>query len=183
MNLMTMALRLALAAGVSLAACSPERAEVVDPADAATPAAPTPQEGRASAGAALPEASTVAPARDDVLTLAVGDTELTATLVDNSSVDALRDLLADGPLTIEMSDYGSMEKVGPIGTDLPRNDEQITTEAGDLILYQGGAFVIYYAPNSWSFTRLGKIDDVTGDELREILGPGDVSVTLSLPRA
>jgi hypothetical protein len=79
-----------------------------------------------------------------------------------------------------MRDYGNMEKVGSLGTSLPRNDEQITTEPGDLILYQGSAFVIYYAPNSWNFTRLGKINGVTQEELKEILGTGDVEVTLSL---
>ena len=63
---------------------------------------------------------------------------------------------------------------------LPRNDQQIRTQAGDLILYQGDAFVIYYDTNSWNFTRLGKIDDVTGEELKEILGNGDVTVVLSL---
>lgn len=79
-----------------------------------------------------------------------------------------------------MQDYGDMEKVGSLGQDLPTNDEQITTEAGDLILYQGNSFVIYYAPNSWNFTRLGKINDVTAEELWEILGESDVTVTLSL---
>lgn len=79
-----------------------------------------------------------------------------------------------------MRDYGNMEKVGPIGQDLPRNDEPITTEAGDLILYQGNAFVIYYAPNSWNFTRLGKLNDITSEGLREILGSGGVTVVLSL---
>lgn len=117
---------------------------------------------------------------DGLLYLTIGDTTLTATLADNSSADALRELLADGPLTIEMSDYGNMEKVGSLGTDLPRNDDQITTQAGDLILYQGNAFVIYYAPNSWNFTRLGKLNDVTADKLKEILGSGGVTVTLSL---
>ncbi len=106
--------------------------------------------------------------------------ELTATLVDNSSVEALIELLQDGSLTIDMRDYGSMEKVGSIGSTLPRNDEQITTEPGDIILYQGSALVIYYAPNSWNFTRLGKIDNVTQDELKHILGTGDVSITLEL---
>ena len=72
------------------------------------------------------------------------------------------------------------KKVGSLGTSLPSNNEQITTEAGDLILYMGNAFVIYYAPNSWNFTRLGKIQNVTGDELKEILGDGDVTVVLSL---
>ncbi len=107
-------------------------------------------------------------------------TELTATLVDNSSATALIDLLRNGPLTIEMRDYGNMEKVGPIGTTLPRNDQQITTEPGDIILYQGNALVIYYAPNSWNFTRLGKIDNISQDDLKAVLGDGDVTVTLEI---
>jgi hypothetical protein len=116
------------------------------------------------------------------LNIEIGDHVLTATLVENSSVDALKEALSEGPITVNMRDYGSMEKVGSLGMDLPRNDEQITTEAGDIILFQGSAFVIYYAPNSWNFTRLGKIEDVTAEELREILGDGNVTVTLSLPQ-
>lgn len=72
-------------------------------------------------------------------------------------------------------------KVGPFPKSLPRNDEQISTEAGDLILYQGNSFVIYYDTNSWNFTRLGKIDNVTQQELKEILGSGSVTAVLSLP--
>jgi len=116
------------------------------------------------------------------MNIQIGDTVLTATLVENSSVEALKEALAEGPIIINMRDYGSMEKVGSLGMDLPRNDEQITTEAGDLILYQGNAFVIYYAPNSWNFTRLGKIDNITAKELREILGDGEVTIMLSLPQ-
>jgi len=114
------------------------------------------------------------------MNLQIGDRRLTATLANNSSAQALADLLAEGPLTIEMRDYGNMEKVGPLGTSLPTNDEQITARPGDLILYQANAFVIYYAPNSWNFTRLGRIDDITEAELREVLGSGAVTVTLSL---
>lgn len=79
-----------------------------------------------------------------------------------------------------MSDYGNMEKMGPIGKDLPTNDEEITTKAGDLILYQGNSLVIYYDENSWNFTRLGKIEGVTGEELLDAFGDGDVTVTFSL---
>lgn len=114
------------------------------------------------------------------LKLIIGNTTLTATLVNNSSTEALLELLKDGPITIDMDDYASMEKVGNIGTKLPRNDKQITTKAGDLVLYQGSAFVIYYGPNSWNFTKLGKINNVTAKELKEILGSGSVSVTLSI---
>ena len=112
----------------------------------------------------------------------IGERVLTATLVDNASVAALKAALAAGPITINMRDYASTEKVGPFGFDLPRNDEPINAEAGDLILYQGNAFVIYYASNSWNFTRLGKVDGVGAAELKDLLGGGDVTVTLSLPQ-
>lgn len=118
----------------------------------------------------------------NTIKLTAGSKTFTATLVENSSTKALKELLAKGDLRIEMSDYGNMEKVGPLGTTLPRNDESITTIAGDLILYQGNSFVIYYAPNTWTFTRLGKIDNTTREELLAALGSGNVTVTLSLNR-
>ncbi len=103
-----------------------------------------------------------------------GKSELTATLADNSSARAFYELLKKEPLTVDMHDYGNFEKVGSIGTRLPRNDTQITTTAGDIILYQGNQITIYYDTNSWNFTRLGKVDGVTQAELKKILGKGDV---------
>lgn len=73
---------------------------------------------------------------ENQINITAGNTVFTATLADNSSVEALKELLQKGPLTINMRDYASMEKVGPIGTSLPTNDEHIVTEAGDIILYQ-----------------------------------------------
>lgn len=115
------------------------------------------------------------------IAVTVNGAVLTATLSDNSSAKAFLELLQEAPVTIEMHDYGNFEKVGPLGKTLPRNDEQITTQAGDLILYQGNQITIYYDRNSWSFTRLGKIDNITQNELKEILGNGAVTVTFSLP--
>ena len=109
----------------------------------------------------------------------VGDTVFTANFSDNPSAEALKGLLAEGPLTVDMHDYGSFEKVGEIGRALPRNDEQITTEPGDVILYLGTSITIYYDTNSWNFTRLGKIQDATKEELLAALGAGDVTVTFS----
>ena len=91
---------------------------------------------------------------------------------ENSSADAFLDLLKSGDVPVEMHDYGSFEKVGHLGTTLPRNDEQITTEPGDVILYQGDQITIYYDVNNWSFTRLGKVQDLSQAELKEILGMG-----------
>ena len=113
------------------------------------------------------------------LTIEGGKT-FTATLEDNSSTQALKEQLVKGDIIVEMEDYASMEKVGSLGIRLPRNDRQTTTGPGDLILYQGHNFVIYYDTNSWSFTRLGKIDNAMQAELKAALGKGDVRVTLSL---
>ena len=114
--------------------------------------------------------------------LTVNGKSFTATLEENSSAEALRQLLEKGDLNIRMSDYGNMEKVGSLGTSLPRNDRQTTTRSGDLILYLGNSFVIYYDTNSWNFTRLGRLDGVsTRQEVLELLGgKGDVTVHLSV---
>lgn len=112
--------------------------------------------------------------------LEINNYELTATLVDNSSTQALIEKLKESDITINMNDYGNMEKVGQLDFSLPRNDQNITTESGDLILYQGNNFVIYYDNNNWSLTKLGKIDNIDKQQLKNILGSGSVVVTLSL---
>ena len=109
-----------------------------------------------------------------------GNHTLTATLADNSSATAFYELLGKGAVTVDMHDYGSFEKVGSLGTSLPRNDTQITTSAGDIILYQGNQITIYYDVNSWNFTRLGKIDGTTQTELKKILGKGNVTAVFSV---
>ena len=109
-----------------------------------------------------------------------GSHKITATLTDNSSATAFYELLKKGPVTIKMSDYGNFEKVGSLGTTLPRNDSQITTSAGDIILYQGNQITIYYDTNSWNFTRLGKVDGVTQAELTKILGKDDVTTVFEI---
>lgn len=114
------------------------------------------------------------------LYVTVGNTVLTANFEDNTSAEALAQLLMDNPLTVQMSDYAGMEKVGVIGTSLPRNDRQIDVGAGDIILYQGNQITIYYGTNSWNFTKLATIENVTGDELLKILGSGDAEVTFSV---
>ena len=115
-----------------------------------------------------------------ILYIKIRDLTLTATLVNNQATQVLKELLAKNPFTVNMSDYGDFEKVGSLGISLPTSDDHITSEPGDLLLYQGNQLVIFYAPNAWSYTRLGRIDDVTQTELKKALGTGDVTVTLSL---
>lgn len=112
--------------------------------------------------------------------ITVGDTTLSAIPEENSSAEAFLALLQEQPITVQMSDYGGMEKVGALGNSLPRNDTQISVDAGDVILYQGNQITIYYDTNSWTFTKLAVIEDATKKNLLEILGTGDVTVMFSL---
>lgn len=113
------------------------------------------------------------------ISVKVNGTVLTATLENNSSAKALYELLEQGEITVKAHDYGGFEKVGSLPTGLPRNDEDITTSAGDIILYLGSSICFYYSTNSWDFTRLGRIDDSDNLNLKEIYGKGDAVFVLS----
>ena len=115
-----------------------------------------------------------------VLVIKAGDKSFYAAFEDNTSAKALIEKLNSGEITVNMHDYGSFEKVGTLPWTLPRNDTQITTVPGDIILYQGNQITIYYDENSWSFTKLAHIGGATKQALLSVLGEGNVSVTLSL---
>lgn len=107
--------------------------------------------------------------------ITVNGKTFSATLNDN---EAAREFAGMLPLTLEMSDYSGFEKVGSLGTSLPTDNSQTTTQSGDIVLYNGNQIVIFYGSNSWSYTRLGKVDDLSG--WKDALGSGDVTVTFSL---
>ena len=113
--------------------------------------------------------------------LTIGGVTKSATMVSNSSTEALVAQLQQGDITYEAHDYGNFEKVGQLGYTFPENNTQITTEPGDLILYQGSNLCIYYDTNSWDFTRIGKLDNMTQADIKTWVnaGGGNVSVTLS----
>ena len=115
----------------------------------------------------------------DELLLSVGDKNLSVEWEDNESVDALKDL-AGSEMKINMAMYGGFEQVGSIGTSLPRNDSQMTTSPGDIVLYSGNQIVIFYGSNSWAYTRLGKITGLNEKELEDMFGNGDVTICLGL---
>ncbi len=112
--------------------------------------------------------------------ISAGNKSLTATLVDNEATCKLVSIMKNGAVKIEMEDYGGFEKVGSLPQSLPTSNTQITTAPGDIMLYQGRNMVIFYGTNSWSYTRLGKIDGATVSGMKEFFGSGSVSVTLSL---
>ena len=116
---------------------------------------------------------------DNDMQMMIGETPVTVAWEDNASVEALKTLAAEG-LTIEMSMYGGFEQVGSIGQSLPRDDQQTTTTSGDIVLYSGNQLVVFYGSNSWAYTRLGRITDQTPEQMKALLGSGDVTITLSM---
>jgi hypothetical protein len=145
--------------------------------DAASSVKPTQPESQTPKSSANSSAQTEAPVK---LKIHVNDTTFTATLEENSSAKAFAEFLAQGDMTLDMHDYGSFEKVADLPRSFPRNDTQIDTDAGDIILYQGNSITIYYDKNSWNFTRLARIDNVNKKRLQQILGKGNVKATFSV---
>ena len=114
-----------------------------------------------------------------MMRMKINGTPVTVAWEDNESAAALKELAAGG-LEIRMSMYGGFEQVGSIGQRLPASDVQTTTSSGDIVLYSGSQLVVFYGSNSWAYTRLGHITDKTPEEMRALLGSGDVTVTLSV---
>lgn len=112
------------------------------------------------------------------LLIEVGGSTFTAALEDNEAVTALVEMLKDEPIVIEMDDYSGFEKVGSLGTSLPASNSQMTTQGGDIVLYNSDQIVMFYGSNSWSYTKLAEVDDLTGWE--DALGSGSVTVTFSI---
>lgn len=110
----------------------------------------------------------------------VNDNKLTAALADSTAAKELAEKLKSEPVTVTLNEYGGFEKVGDLPWSLTKTDEQLSTEPGDIMLYQGNQMTIFYNSNSWSYTKLGSIENTTQEELMALFGEGDVTVTLSL---
>lgn len=108
--------------------------------------------------------------------------EEAVTLANNGATQALVTKLQEAPVTVNLNSSGGFEIWGALGFSLPTSNEQINAQPGDVILYNGSNICIFYGTNSWSYTRLGKIDGLSESDLRTFLkaGESNISVTLSL---
>ena len=111
--------------------------------------------------------------------LKINDEEVDVKWEDNDSVRALADLASKGPVTVDTSLYGGFEQVGSLGTDLPNEDVDTTTEPGDIVLYSGSSIVVFFGTNTWAYTRLGHIEGKSVDELRNMLGGKSAVLTIT----
>ena len=119
---------------------------------------------------------------DNYILLNVNDKVLRIKPENNSSSEAFIQKLKEGEIIVNADDYGNFEKVGDLGFSLPTNDERIVTKPGDLILYQGNQITLYYDTNTWNFTKLGEVENVTKEELKDILGNDSVKLVFSLDK-
>ena len=117
---------------------------------------------------------------DNQIRVTVGSSSFIVNLEDNETAKALREMITDEDLTISASNYGGFEKVCQLGKTLPRNDKQITTEAGDVMLYSGNQIVFFYGANSWSYTKIGKVEASSIEELESVLSGSETEVILSI---
>lgn len=118
----------------------------------------------------------------DQIQITISGKTIPVKIENNAATQALVKALREASITYEAQDYGGFEKVGSLGRSLPRKDVQLTTQPGDVILYSGNQIVLFYGSNAWSYTRIGKMEYGTLDELKSFLkaGQGNIRVTLSL---
>ncbi len=115
-----------------------------------------------------------------LIKLMVNDEVFDVQLENNSATEELIKILKKDNVTINASNYGNFEKVGNLGFTLPTNDENIHTSPGDIVLYRGNQTSLFYDSHSWSYTKIGKIQNIDSNKLNEALGPGNVKLVFSL---
>ena len=116
---------------------------------------------------------------EDEITISVNNSIIKVALEENEATEVLKEKLEEGYVVVNANEYGGFEKVGMLGFSLPKSDQQMNVKAGDVVLYQGNQISIFYASNSWNYTKLGRVTNLTSEELKEVLGDGDVMLTLS----
>ena len=160
----TSRLMLFATAGILLGLASCNKDAPVQKADAADPAS-------------INTRATNAP-MEDKLRITIGSKTFKATLEDNPTVAKLKALL---PLTLNMTELNGNEKYHHLSTRLPTDAiSPGTIQNGDLMLYGNNSLVLFYKTfdTSYSYTRLGRIDDPS--RLAAAVGAGEVSVTFEL---
>lgn len=108
------------------------------------------------------------------LKIIIGAKTFNATLVSSPTVTAFKARL---PMTVNMTELNGNEKLYNFSSALPTNaSNPRNIAAGDLMLYGSATLVLFFEsfPTSYSYTRLGKIDNASG--LAAAVGSGSVSV-------
>lgn len=114
------------------------------------------------------------------MSVTIGEQSFTVTLENNSATHEFVKMMEKERVSIDMDDYSGFEKVGSLGKSLPTDNRKMTTQAGDIVLYSGNQIVMFYGSNSWDYTKIGRIDDLSGWE--DALGTGNVTAVFSIAK-
>ena len=123
----------------------------------------------------LPEAI----AEEKLLELTINGTVIEAQWEDNETVTELLTIAKETPIVVSTTLYGGFEQVGTLPQSFPRNDVQMTTEPGDIVLYSGDQLVVFFGTNSWSYTKLGHIN-LSENELKELLDGNSATIEIKV---
>lgn len=115
-----------------------------------------------------------------MVSLSVNNTSVPVLLEENKSVEELFSLLENGAITVNTERYGGFEQVGSLPQSITSDDVQMTTTTGDIVLYNGNSIVLFYGSNSWAYTKLGRIDGMSAEEIKKLLDAEEMEITISL---
>ena len=126
------------------------------------------------------QAETLQTGNDMTMYITIDGHTRRVTLADNTATRALVERLQDGTVTVTLNSSGGFEIWGPLGFSLPTSNQQMMAQPGDVVLYNGSNICLFYGSNSWSYTRLGKIDGLSESQLRTFLKAGESNITVTL---
>ena len=111
-----------------------------------------------------------------MLKFRLNDQELRVDFAENAAVAALTEQCARQNLTIRLHRYGGFEQVGDLPFALPAADQRISAGPLEIMLYQGNKLVIFYGSNTWEYTPIGRISNLSAQELTELLSSHDATL-------
>lgn len=115
---------------------------------------------------------------DNSMVMEIDGTSVNVLWEDNEAIAELKAQVTKSPITVSASRYGGFEQVGRLGKSYSHSDTHIVTKSGDIMLYNGNQIVVFFGSNEWSYTRLGKIDGISSDDLRTLLDKPNVEIIL-----
>ncbi|MGV2875968.1 cyclophilin-like fold protein [Macrococcus capreoli] len=104
--------------------------------------------------------------------------EIDVKWVKNLSTKAIDVDVQQNDIVITMSKYGGFEQVGELGKRYIVEDKQMTTQIGDIVIFNGDKLVIFYGTNSWCYTKLGEIN-LPQNEIIDTLSKSNLKIRLT----
>lgn len=116
--------------------------------------------------------------QENTLVLRINGNDLNVIWENNETVAELISYAQKEKIVVDTTIYGGFEQVGSLPQSFSRNDVQMTTEPGDIVLYSGNQLVVFFGSNSWSYTKLGQIEGLSEEELSELLSTNSASIEI-----